>query len=777
MSSVKVSELSTATTPYDGTEYSLGIQDGRSVKVPVPNLAGALGATLIGITPNGTISSTTVATALNELDSEKASVDSVSLKVNISDLAATTGSSLVGFQQIGSTTTRAVDTKLKESISVLDFGADPTGVVDSSSAIQEAINSTTIKEIYFPSGTYLCTSTLTISNPITLAGESVSNSILKFSGCDGIVITHNGSPQTSNTIKNISITTVDSGLYTGLSFTSVESPAWKKPRIVIEHVSVSGYLVNGVTLNEWLTAVYLISADDGYINDLVIKGKETAATSGYLPATIGLYVSNSTTMTIKSICIFRVKTAFYLTGQSEGLMLTDSTLVAVYSGVVMEGLATPANNHQIHNVHISASYEGLRIDPMTDTNLSSLHFFSNIFFLKRTEDGLGGLDGYKAVNVSIATSTFNNVTTQTNYASKDNYAVGDVGFLLKNGSINNSFTNITIRNPGLGFSFLDTSGYNIVSSCNMIKGSIYTQVPFETLENTNYVDIFYQGFKYNRLGSGGYDWKTTSGTTLRVNDKIVSVPIVNGSMSIGLPTASGYNYFDFNTSGFSNDYDVRLYASGGTSGVSGDGNLQVYCSKLSTTGHLGVGATAVSTVGLLTQLLLSSTVPTGTQHADIITAGTTSNCIYNQTLANSQNSATAYIVPNIYYNRVNQGTFGTNCTVTNQYGFSVASDLISASLNVGFHSILPITSGKFVYNCYMVGTAPNYFAGNVSIGVISAGTGTILDVQSTTAGVRFPNMTTTQKNAITPALGTVIYDTTLNKLCVYVGSWQTITSV
>lgn len=79
--------------------------------------------------------------------------------------------------------------------------------------------------------------------------------------------------------------------------------------------------------------------------------------------------------------------------------------------------------------------------------------------------------------------------------------------------------------------------------------------------------------------------------------------------------------------------------------------------------------------------------------------------------------------------------------------------------NTSYHSVLTMSDG------------------NVGIGTSSPGTGTILDVQSTTAGVRFPNMTTTQKNAITPAAGTVVFDTTLAKLCLYTGSgWQTITS-
>lgn len=62
-----------------------------------------------------------------------------------------------------------------------------------------------------------------------------------------------------------------------------------------------------------------------------------------------------------------------------------------------------------------------------------------------------------------------------------------------------------------------------------------------------------------------------------------------------------------------------------------------------------------------------------------------------------------------------------------------------------------------------IGTTPNASA--------------ILDAQSTTRGVRFPNMTTAQRDAIgSPALGLVIYNTSTNKLNVYTGSWEAITS-
>jgi hypothetical protein len=72
---------------------------------------------------------------------------------------------------------------------------------------------------------------------------------------------------------------------------------------------------------------------------------------------------------------------------------------------------------------------------------------------------------------------------------------------------------------------------------------------------------------------------------------------------------------------------------------------------------------------------------------------------------------------------------------------------------------------------------------DVSSGAVF-GSGTIegsaqLTVTSTTKGFLPPRMTTTQKNAIaSPAVGLVVYDTTLNKLCVRGAlAWETITSL
>jgi hypothetical protein len=54
----------------------------------------------------------------------------------------------------------------------------------------------------------------------------------------------------------------------------------------------------------------------------------------------------------------------------------------------------------------------------------------------------------------------------------------------------------------------------------------------------------------------------------------------------------------------------------------------------------------------------------------------------------------------------------------------------------------------------------------------------ILDIQSTNRGFKPPSMTSVQKNAIaSPVAGLILFDTTLNKLCVYTTAWETVTSI
>ena len=70
--------------------------------------------------------------------------------------SAPTAASIIGCKQtVLSSVSRTVQSKLSECISVLDFGADPTGAADSTSAFQAAAAANLGGEVIVPAGTYL----------------------------------------------------------------------------------------------------------------------------------------------------------------------------------------------------------------------------------------------------------------------------------------------------------------------------------------------------------------------------------------------------------------------------------------------------------------------------------------------------------------------------------------------------------------------------------------------------------------------------------------------
>jgi hypothetical protein len=86
---------------------------------------------------------------------------------------------------------------------VLDFGADPTGVADSTSAIQAAINVN--GAVFLPTGTYKTTSTLTLASKTQLFGAG-SSSVISYTGSsDAIYSTSGGAGNNYKTISQLKI--------------------------------------------------------------------------------------------------------------------------------------------------------------------------------------------------------------------------------------------------------------------------------------------------------------------------------------------------------------------------------------------------------------------------------------------------------------------------------------------------------------------------------------------------------------------------------------------
>ncbi len=75
--------------------------------------------------------------------------------------------------------TTNVEAKLAQTVSVLDFGADPTGSTDSTDAIQAALD--TLRRVYFPAGTYLINKPLE-AEWLDIVGAGVGSSLTPSTG-------------------------------------------------------------------------------------------------------------------------------------------------------------------------------------------------------------------------------------------------------------------------------------------------------------------------------------------------------------------------------------------------------------------------------------------------------------------------------------------------------------------------------------------------------------------------------------------------------------------
>ena len=74
-------------------------------------------------------------------------------------------------------------------------------------------------------------------------------------------------------------------------------------------------------------------------------------------------------------------------------------------------------------------------------------------------------------------------------------------------------------------------------------------------------------------------------TALTASSAGVTVSAANQGVELGAKGSSNTPYIDLNSSGFSNDYDVRMIASGGTNATNGAGTLNIAASVLQRNGN------------------------------------------------------------------------------------------------------------------------------------------------------------------------------------------------
>jgi len=213
---------------------------------------------------------------------------------------------------------------------------------------------------------------------------------------------------------------------------------------------------------------------------------------------------------------------------------------------------------------------------------------------------------------------------------------------------------------------------------------------------------------------------------------LLGVVSFNGDDGTTFVTAASISALVDGTPG-TNDMPGRLVFSTTADGAS----IPTERMRIDSRGNIGLGG--ASSIGRNISLLsglTGSANSSGVYAAQTIQADVTGNAdVFASVPATA---AAAFTVANLRHFRAFQSTIGAGSAITNQYGFSVESNLIGATTNYGFHS--NIASGTGRWNFYAAGTAANYFAGKTSIGTLSdigqlnvVGTGGIVTGATTTA--------------------------------------------
>jgi hypothetical protein len=176
-----------------------------------------------------------------------------------------------------------------------------------------------------------------------------------------------------------------------------------------------------------------------------------------------------------------------------------------------------------------------------------------------------------------------------------------------------------------------------------------------------------------------------SSVTIDDTGNVAGVGTLSASGQLTLTNASNYNLY---ASGVGDNF---------MQGALGIGTLPAASTITLVGGNLATGAATVNNI--LVNGLIQSDVTT----------------LYSSYVSNPGTAATAFTLTTLRHFSATQQTLGVGSAVTTQYGFIANSTLTGATNNYGFYS--NIASGTGRWNFYAAGTAVNYFAGNVGIGI------------------------------------------------------------
>jgi hypothetical protein len=428
-----------------------------------------------------------------------------------------------------------VQAKLRESVSVLDFGADPTGITDStaafSTAAQEAPAAINIVgaegllprapmcRILVPAGTYVITSEINTNGREVVWEVNQAAVISGFQFINGEIIRigqrqadyHHGTTDYATSYSIRSNTNLEDGAEVLGITTPAELAVYGDRDSVSLYVDNSGPppTVDAVTATYTSTTVTIDAPSTTqllqYRRGMIVDTKHTPKWSGIIDS----WNANGSILTV---------TAWYQFGGGG----TPST-PPNGTGCIVNGFTKVwAHNANVFLTTSSFAEKATGFELGVFNNKGALDFANEINYIW----------GYDAVNLG------------TNE--------GAVAYIARSGSAN------FFR----GFQCTNATQACFVAQGTAASGFLSEQTsgsPFEFIKAA--VTLFEVDTNGAVIAAGGFACNSA-----------------NGGLSLGSNTNSNTPFIDFNSSGNNIDYDVRIVASGGTASV-GSGILTITASS------------------------------------------------------------------------------------------------------------------------------------------------------------------------------------------------------
>jgi hypothetical protein len=249
----------------------------------------------------------------------------------------------------------------------------------------------------------------------------------------------------------------------------------------------------------------------------------------------------------------------------------------------------------------------------------------------------------------------------------------------------------------------------------------------------------------------------------------------SNNITLGGGNTSGYTALNFHESStgsaryasirknYDSPFDLRIRASNSTTKapIVFDISSDTEAMTISSVGNVSIGATANAAYNLL---ISNNNTATGLNQYSIAAQATLSGTTWSSSFLSQLYIPTGITAASAAGLRIVNPTLSGTGAITDNYGIYI-DDLTSGASDYGIRSL--VSSGTNKWNIYASGTAQNYFAGNVGIGVTSISSKLQIDAASqsavyarTTAGTSATiySYVGYASSTATPALRCVKYD-------------------